>query len=141
MNEVVVRMQVGRLWKQGNEEVWRGCLYGIYDCVLGKTIASSSFRAHPQSDSTHRPRPVSLPTFASLSRLEAAWTRAAVDTSDEKADTGREAGPEEPKQTINKNGLDLRQCRAVCAASFQGDFEDFGWVRHLQCLLVFQALR
>ena len=72
-------MQIGRLWVQGRDEVWRGCLYGIYGSRLGKTISSHSFRANSAGDDVcvnARPMsfPPGLPGHNSLTSLSAEWS-------------------------------------------------------------------
>jgi hypothetical protein len=135
-HEPAARATVGRLWTQRrthglDDDVWNGCLYGIYGCTLGTVMSSSSFTTRAQRTGPGEPgegatrRPVSMPAFSSLSALDAAWAQGSSDDASVGAGL-RERMKAGPKQDVRKDGLDLAACCAVRASLFSGDFADFG---------------
>lgn len=155
-NGAGAQMQVGRLWMQGRDQVWSGCLYGIYGTRLGKTI---SFRANMDDNIVAtRPRPVSfppgLPMHNSMANLSVEWSdvysnlSSFVNSTSEtpamsncpsplqllsSASNAETVSPTDTaklarsiQQDMNKYGLDLAECDAVYPASFEGRFVDFG---------------
>jgi hypothetical protein len=125
--------QVGRLWEQGKDEVWRGCLYGVYGYVLGKTISSYAFQT-PRNGQDKASRPVSLPgslphstwlSSGDMTRVSIAASIIADRTSPKPSSSARSAPCTlTSKQDVSKRGLDLNECEAVYPATLEGVFED-----------------
>jgi len=121
--------QVGRLWTQGHDGVWRGCLYGIYGCFLGKTIASHALVKRGGAGGAARDaraRPASLP--APLTD-PAAWLSGASDAASATAVAGgiterAPAASSAGNQDVSRGGLDLSACEVVYPASLEGEFVD-----------------
>ena len=130
--------QVGRLWKQGKDEVWRGCLYGVYGWVLGKTIKSHAFQT-TRNGQEKAARPVSLPgslpngvhgysTWLSSGDMTRASVAASIiaDRASPNSSSSARSVPRTltSKQDVSTRGLDLNECEAVYPATLEGVFED-----------------
>jgi hypothetical protein len=130
--------QVGRLWKQGKDEVWRGCLYGVYGWVLGKTITSHSFQT-TRNGQDKAARPVSLPgslpngvhgysTWLSSGDMTRASVAASIiaDRASPNSSSSARSVPRTltSKQDVSMRGLALNECETVYPATLEGVFED-----------------